>query len=262
MKSFLNRLKSILDLTLDAGNRLIDRYEREREFRFYLFAWALFLVILSGSVLTHSNPFRLLVPGLSYSFPRLDPRQEIHYFTFSRRELKLVQLTEKMQQTGRFEDDARRLAYIVRKPIPLVQGKLRSSAPAYFFPAFDLALQRFWLRGDELLIDVDTTFLKQELGRFERAAGSAGDVNVSSRLASMFQVCLTLTLFENYPAIKRIIYLPDGHRIEAGTTRAQDELDLLIKKEGTKKAEKKAEKKGLKKAEEVPPFQFDRVFVR
>src|SRR5690554_1208732 len=104
-------------------SRLIDRYEAEPPFRLYLLAWAVFLTLVSGSVLTSSNPFRLLVPGLSYAFPVVDSREEITYYTLSRLDQRMIQLHEKMIKTGDFEQDARRLAYIVRTPFPLVQGK-------------------------------------------------------------------------------------------------------------------------------------------
>ncbi len=231
-------------------SRLIDRYEAEPSFRLYLLAWAVFLTLVSGSVLTSSNPFRLLVPGLSYAFPVVDSREEITYYTLSRLDQRMIQLHEKMIKTGDFEQDARRLAYIVRTPFPLVQGKQRPSAAGFFFPALDLAVSRFWLRDGDLLIDVDTAYIQKELNRHRRSAGLDQDDKVM-RLARMYQVCLTLTLFENFPEVKRILYLKDGHRKEAGY--ASVSADALSMQQANWKDPGSST---------IQPFDFTRIYVR
>jgi hypothetical protein len=60
MNALLNRLKSILELSRIVAGRLIARFEAEPGFRFYVLAVSFFAVLVAGSVLTHSNPFRLL----------------------------------------------------------------------------------------------------------------------------------------------------------------------------------------------------------
>lgn len=244
---------------------MLDRFQAEAAFRLQVLAWAVFAVIVAGSVLTHSNPFRLLVPGLAYSFPRLDHRQEIRYFTLSRKDLSLVERTEKMERTGQLEQDARHLAFILRKPFALVQGRTRPSADGYFFPSYDLGIQRMWLKGDELLIDMDASFLNREYSHHARAASATGESDEARQTAQMFQTCLTLTIFENFPEVKRITYLPDGLRVAAGYAEVKrDDLEGLLKKEDSKD-EKKGEGKKAKKSAlttAVMPFDFDHTFTR
>lgn len=233
-------------------SRLIDRFEAEPQFRLYLLAWAVFLIFISGSVLTSSNPFRLLVPGLSYSFPALDSREDIPYFTLSRHDHSILQLHEQMEKTGDLEQDARHLAYVVRSPFPLVQGKSRPSAPGYFFPSLDLAVSRFWMREGDLYIDVDSAYLMKVLHRHRRSAGGESEENVI-RIARMYQVCLTLTLFENYADVKRIIFLKDGQRLESGyMTVAVDSESVQKPKANVKDA----------KTTLPEPFDFTKIYVR
>lgn len=229
---------------------LIDRFEAEPQFRLYLLAWAVFLIFISGSVLTSSNPFRLLVPGLSYSFPALDSREDIPYFTLSRHDHSILQLHERMEKTGDLEKDARYLAYAVRSPLPLVQGRSRPSAPGYFFPSLDLAVRRFWMNKGDIYIDVDSAYLNRVLHRYRRFAGGESEEDVI-RIARMYQICLTLTLFENFSEAKRIVFLKDGQRLESGYMTGAVDTESLQKPEAN-----------LKDAALPEPFDFTKIYVR
>jgi hypothetical protein len=236
-------MKSIIALRKRISH-LIDRFETEPHFRLYLLAWAVLLILISGSVLTSSNPFRLLVPGLSYAIPALDTRDEIPYFTLSRHDRSMLRLHEKMKKSGDLERDARHLAYIVRSPFPLVQGRSRPSAPAYYFPELDLALRRFWMKNGDLYIDVDTGYLNTLLQRYRSSSGEKREEDLT-RIARMYQVCLTLTLFENFSEVKRIIFLEDGQRRESGYFM-EEAIDVA----------------DAQKAALLEPFDFTKIYVR
>ncbi|MBW7856956.1 MAG: hypothetical protein H3C43_01320 [Leptonema sp. (in: Bacteria)] len=214
-KRLFNKIRVTTQIIRNFLSKAIDRFEAEPSFRLQLLAWSLFVMVVSGSILTASNLFRLVVPGLSYPFPHSENRQEIEYYTLSRYEPKIVKLNEKLAKTGDLEQDARSLSFVIRKPFPLVQGEARPSAAGFFFPAVDLAIQRFWFEGENLYIDVDSSALESEIKKHSGSVASSPDEK-SANTAKIFQICLTLTLFENFDQVNRIVYLKDGHRFEMG----------------------------------------------
>lgn len=211
-------------------SKTIDGFEAEPAFRLQMFAWSLFVILVSGSILTSSNLFRLIVPGLSYQFPKFESRQEVSYYTLSRYEPKIIKLNEKLAKSDDLEQYARVLSFVIRKPFPLVQGEARPSAAGYFFPAVDLAIQRFWFEDATLFIDIDSNALESEIKKHSGAIAGLSDEE-NAKTAQVYQTCLTLTLFENFDQVNRILYLKDGHRLEMGYTlnKVNDAIPLKQK---------------------------------
>ena len=228
---------------------LIDRFESEPTFRLYSLAVSVFLLLIAGGVLASSSPIRLLVPGLNYQITATEKRKQISYYTLSRHDQSLLQIEEQAELSGNFDTDARHLAYIVRMPFPLIKGKARPSAPAYFFPALDLGINRIWIQKNqagktELIIDIDSAFIKKALEQY-RKSGGADDAAEAAKIARMYQVCLTLTFFENYTDVDQILYMKDGNRQLTDTvTQAQ------------------LQPKANRPASTVEPFDFSKIYVR
>ncbi|MCB1323990.1 MAG: hypothetical protein H7A21_01345 [Spirochaetales bacterium] len=193
--------------------RYIHRLGSEPRVRFKTLAWSIVAVFLGISILSSSNPYRLLVPFLAFPLPVPDEREPIELYGISRESRQSISVRRLLDTNGDIEERAHRIARVISMPPGLresVQGTDYYSLD--YLPEFNHAIRKIWFVPDMhsglLIIDIRRATLDDEVQIFFSA--HEAHARTETEIVDAYFHSLTASIFSAIPEVQCVQYLIDG----------------------------------------------------
>ena len=193
--------------------RYLHRLGSEPLIRFKTLAWSIVAVFLGISILSDSNPYRLLVPGLAFPLPVPDEREATELYGMSRESRESISVRRLLDTSGDVEDRAHRIARVISMPPGLresVQGTDYYSLD--YLPEFNHAIRKIWfvpdLHSGLLIIDIRRATLDDEVQIFFSA--HEAHARTETEIVDAYFHSLTASIFSAIPEVQCVQYLIDG----------------------------------------------------
>lgn len=201
--------------------RAPDRLLNEGRFRFLTAIWSLVIIFFSVSVLAAQNPFKLLVPGLAFSYPQTAQfdRIEMQALTASGDYVTVNRMTRLADEP---EKIIRSLAVIAVRPVDVEEQS--PDIATYIFeslPAFGYALLHIWENENRVILNFQETSLKTILDEFIRER-RGGQLQAEEHLFRAYFHILAHAVIENVPDVMEVHILIDGKDIDQSSLQMRN----------------------------------------
>lgn len=212
-KSYSVRFFYFVKRMVGVTGRLLTAYwsslHEHAQTRFLTMAWSFVIVFAALMILSGSNPFRLLIPGLTFRWPVQDARVPVRIFQVPRGTDAPVAMERRLLIEPSVERNAERVAVAISTMEEAEDD--RSTIILEPLPDFGFALRKAWYREDrgELILDFRKRTIQEEIERFFRGRTDAGKKE-RGRILDLYFTALTQSIFSALPAPKTITYLVDG----------------------------------------------------
>lgn len=203
---FLKRLTGIIARLLVAYWKSLHEHAQTR---FLTMAWSFVIVFGALMILSGSNPFRLLIPGLTFPWPVRDARVPVRIFQIPRGSETPTPVERRLLIEPSVERNAERVAVAISTLAEAEDD--RSTLIVEPLPDIGFALRKAWYRADrgELILDFRKRTIQEEVDRFFRGRTDAGKKE-RGKILDLYFTALTQSIFSALPAPKTIIFLIDG----------------------------------------------------
>ncbi len=204
------------NLAASLAERFMDyirRLHSDHRTRINTFSWTLVILFVGVSLISSSNPFRLMVPGLAYPRPVSDQREQVTLYGVERSTGRIIPMKRYLYRDDSTEQNVIRLAFALTESVGLrelePESQYYNNAP---LPELGFAIRKVWIRTRNgkriLVVDLRRDTLEEETVRFLKGRESSTRGRVFY-LEGFFQV-FTASLFHVEKNIQVIRYLLDG----------------------------------------------------
>ncbi len=180
---WLARLKNIPVRTrvgFETGKQFVLGLSRDGHARMLTVLWTVCVSVLGISILSVSNPLRLLVPGLVFPLPAADNRVTIEIIGIGRTTNALTTYRRRLQPAADTQGMIQRLVHLVSEPVGLREGLSDQAGFADLepLPRLGFALRKVWFRsaGGEMILDFRRETLEKETELFHKNRHRASNV--------------------------------------------------------------------------------------
>lgn len=193
--------------------KIFHRILREDRVRILSFYWSIAIIFLSFAILSSSNPFRLLVPGLAWQMPGHDWRSKVKLYGVDRNTGVLIPTTRLILKDKEPHILIRRIAEAVGSVPSLAERKyLDHSSGTEVLPSLGLAIKRGWVLEQNgkkrILVDLRKETLENEMAFFLRER-SASEEKRQHYMDGFFKALTysILSILDDYESVE---YTIDG----------------------------------------------------
>ncbi len=213
VKSYAVRFYYFVKQLIGISGRLLAAYwkslHEHAETRFLTMAWSFVIVFAALLILSGSNPFRLLIPGLTFRWPVRDARVPVRIYQIPRGTDSPIAVDRRLLIERSVERNAERVAVAI-STMEEAEDE-RSTVIIEPLPDLGFALRKAWYREEkgELILDFRRRTIQEEIDRFFRGRSDAGKKE-RGRILDLYFLALTQSIFSALPGPKTITFLVDG----------------------------------------------------
>lgn len=172
---------------------------KEKDFRIQVFFLSFFLIVVSFSFLSSSNPYRFLLPYKLYSIFFIE-KNKIVYYTYDRQTKELLELNKEIVFSENLEQNILRISQIIEQPVPYLRDYQKKIKETIYFPKYSLGFTKIWKENSVLYLYFDDSIVKN-------FAYSRETKIQDFDFLKNFQIAFFKTIFENFPDIQEIHWI-------------------------------------------------------
>ncbi len=212
IKKFFRSIPAFVSAAMKIFYRYLESLQSSPRTRYLTILWSLVIVFAGVSVLSSSNPYRLIIPGLAYPFPVRDQRTTVKMYGISLQTGKIVQYSRRVLMDSSVERNAERILFTLSAPQELRENLKAGTEELENLPELGYAVRKIWFRaqgnGGDLIIDMRGQTLESESKLFLKSRSL--DEKGQGALLDNYFTALSVTLLAMPGKINGIVYLIDG----------------------------------------------------
>ena len=170
---YLGRAKKVFLAALQKSDLYLQKMMRIPPNPFHLLLTLFVIIFVALSLLSDSNPFRLLFPAFSFPIPASDERKALTFYALSRRDASLVAMQGYLLKSDSLYLRLKLLASLLAEPLHSKIKAGQAYTDLEVLPLLGNSIRRVWQPyAGHIIIDMSKDAIADEMRLFNQASGN------------------------------------------------------------------------------------------